>query len=147
MDIINAVAFSSQSTLLPTVASVNLPRVAPDALATAQFAQIMAAPQTAASTVIQEGQAVAVAPNVPRTNESASLGDRILQGLENLSTEFRGSMNSVETALKANVTQAQNLQDMLLLQHQLIRVSYQFDLIGKAVSRATQNIDQLVRMQ
>ena len=39
------------------------------------------------------------------------------------------------------------MQDLLKLQLQLVQVSVQYDLVGKAVSRSTQNFDQLVRIQ
>jgi type III secretion protein I len=38
------------------------------------------------------------------------------------------------------------ISDMLRLQTELLQVSVQYELVGKAVSRSTQNIDTLVRM-
>jgi type III secretion system YscI/HrpB-like protein len=37
--------------------------------------------------------------------------------------------------------------DLLAIQARLIRVSFEYELIGKAVNRMTQNIDQLTKLQ
>ncbi len=41
---------------------------------------------------------------------------------------------------------APNIGDMLRVQSEMLQVSVQYELVGKAVSRTTQNIDTLVRM-
>ena len=39
-----------------------------------------------------------------------------------------------------------SIADMLRLQADLVQISVQYEMVGKAVSRTTQNIDTLVRM-
>lgn len=114
----------------------------PDARATARFAEIMESGPVDAP----------AAANVPPTAVSAkpvegtqTLGDRILNGLSGASAEFQQSLKNVHAVLDAG--QAVSVQDLLKVQLNLTQVSIQYDLIGKAISRSTQNLDQLVKIQ
>lgn len=49
--------------------------------------------------------------------------------------------------LNSTASASLNIQDMLKLQMQLVQTSFQYELVGKAISRSTQNLDQLVRIQ
>ena len=40
-----------------------------------------------------------------------------------------------------------NVAELLKVQVALMQISVQYELIGKAVSRSTQNLDQLVKVQ
>lgn len=95
-----------------------------------------AAAQTVAQTAAQPTPAGA-APH--------SMGERILTGMQGVSSDFQAAWKSVAATLDGNPTIG--MQDMLKLQMQLVQVSVQYDLVGKAVTRSTQNIDQLVRLQ
>lgn len=122
------------SASLPASTSAVAPTGSPDALATARFAAIM---ETEAPAPLPESPAVAL--------PTASLGDRILNGLSGLSSDFTQSWKNVNAVLEngASVSTA----DMLKLQMGLTQLSIQYDLVGKAISRSTQNIEQLVKMQ
>lgn len=78
---------------------------------------------------------------------NASVGDRILNGMQGVSNDFRNSWDSVNKVVNSTSGEAVTMQEMLKLQMQLTQVTFQYDMVGKAVSRSTQNIDQLVRVQ
>ncbi len=79
------------------------------------------------------------APRIPGT-----LGDNILKGLQNVSEDFRKSWSNVNATLDGKVD---TISELLKLQMSMAQMSLQFELVGKGVSRATQNIDQLVKLQ
>ena len=116
--------------------------LAPDAQATARFAEIMQANPT---TPVSGEQAVASEVAVSVNGTSQTVGERILGGLSSLSADFQHNWKSVAAAMdgKSMTTTA----DMLNLQINLTQMAVQYDLFGKAISRSTQNIDQLVKMQ
>lgn len=74
------------------------------------------------------------------------MGDRILAGMQSVSGEFQSAWKSVSASLDANA-ETMGMHNLLKLQMHLVQVSVQYDLVGKAVSRSTQNFDQLVRVQ
>ena len=121
-----------------------LPAVAPDGLAAARFRALMEAPVAepavppAATPATQEAVA-----SVAGTD--TSLGDRVLAGMQKVSGEFQGVWQSVSNTLKSDAPLS--ARDMLALQLQLSQVAVQYELLGKAVGKSTQNIDQLVRLQ
>lgn len=122
------------SASLPAPTSAVAPTGSPDALATARFAAIM---ETEAPAPLPESPAVAL--------PTASLGDRILNGLSGLSSDFTQSWKNVNAVLENGTSVSTS--DMLKLQMGLTQLSIQYDLVGKAISRSTQNIEQLVKMQ
>jgi type III secretion protein I len=139
---------------LPALASTSSPLLpatvpaAPDALATARFNALMQQSPVpnaqAAATATSAG-----APTTTATSPavlSNSVGDRILHGMEGVSNNFQSAWKSVNATLDASA-QSTSMQDMMRLQLQLVQVSVQYELVSKAVSRSTQNFDQLVRIQ
>lgn len=116
------------------------PVLAPDPLASAQFAQIMAPPPVASPAPASADTGVrAVA------SENRTMGDNILSGMQGLSNDFQQSVKAVSAVLTdgANL----NVAELLKVQVALMQISVQYELIGKAVSRSTQNLDQLVKVQ
>lgn len=75
-----------------------------------------------------------------------TLGDRVLDSLQNMSSEFKRALN---TPLFNPVDGGPRLAvgQMLELQRSLIAVSINIDLTTKVVSKTGQNVDQLVRTQ
>jgi type III secretion protein I len=122
----------------PASASPAVP-LAPDDLASARFNEVMNANPTPVTQAIGEAFPAAV------TTERKSLGDAILSGMQNLSADFRQSWQTVNAALDGG--NLMTMSEMLKLQMGLVQVSLQYDMVGKAISRTTQNIDQLVKMQ
>ena len=153
MDIINTAALASLSTATSASAvGAASATAAPDALAAARFAETMSQPLAAAPAVTAANfaQAAGAAPALQPAAQlppNASVGDRILNGMENVSEGFRNSWDAVNRMIDSSSMQAGNVQDMLKLQLQLTQVTFEYDLVGKAVTRSTQNIDQLVRVQ
>lgn len=129
-------------------ASANPAPVAPPALqpaderATAQFASMMAAPIPAAelAPVTLTDTSVMVVPVQPPT-----MGDQILNGLQTVSSELKQSISDVSAALKPGVDVS--VSDLLRVQMGLMQVSVTYELVGKGISKSTQNLDQLVKLQ
>ncbi len=120
-------------------------RAAPSELAVEQFNAVMNAPSPAVSSS-SGAQAAGGATAAPVDDGPASLGNRILSGLERSSTELSSRWNSISTRLDQTAS-APRLSDMLRVQAELLQVSVQSEMVGKAVSKSTQNLDSMVRMQ
>jgi type III secretion protein I len=125
--------------------------VAPTSLATERFNALMNSPDmgtvtgpltgplTASATVVQT-------PVTPTLDTIApTLGNQILSSLRSTATDFSQKWQNIAVGLDKTVTQP-NIADMLRLQSELVQVSVQYELVGKAVSRTTQNIDAMVKM-
>ncbi|ARP77551.1 type III secretion system inner rod subunit SctI [Bordetella genomosp. 6] len=97
-----------------------------------------AIPDGAAALAPAEGPAAPVALDEP-------LGRRILGQLRGGLAEVAGKWQAVHTGL-AEVGQAPTLAGMLDLQARLLQASIEYELVGKAIGRATQNVDTLARM-
>ncbi len=113
---------------------------APDARAAERFAEIMQAGPVSADSATPD-----VLPAVVSAATSQTMGDKILGGLSSLSTDFQQSWKSVATVVNNDGMMTTN--EMLKLQMNLTQMSVQYDLIGKAISRSTQNVEQLVKIQ
>lgn len=121
---------------------------APDAAATQRFSALM---QPSAAEGVGAVVAALPAADMPALEPAAvkgpaSVGDRVLNGMQNVSDEFRGHWTRVSEMLRAHNPEL-SMESMLKLQMHLTQASMQYDMLGKAVSRATQNFDQLVRVQ
>lgn len=130
--------------LMATVAQASLPAAAPvaqvaDPLATARFSEVMNAQPTPVAEAVEAAYPQAL------PGERKTLGDTILSGMQGLSSEFQQSWKTVNAVLDGG--SAMTTYDMLKLQMGLTQMSIQYDLVGKAISRSTQNLDQLVKMQ
>jgi len=139
------------ATTLPALSSPAVVTAVPDASATARFAALMQAPPAAPTVMDSVAASMAAQPAAGSTAAAAvkgpsSVGDRILAGMQGVSSDFQSAWKSVSASLDSN-SQSMGMQDLLKLQLQLVQVSVQYDLVGKAVSRSTQNFDQLVRIQ
>ncbi len=136
MDLVSQLA----PTLLPAIHGNTLAAtpLGADPSATTRFSEIMNAQPTPLAEAIDQAY-----PTLPVENRT--LGDSILAGMQNLSTEFQQSWKTVNAALDAGSTMT--MSDMLKLQMGLTQMSIQYDLVGKAIARSTQNLDQLVKLQ
>lgn len=131
---------------LPVLPAPVAPTAVPDASATARFAALMQSPAAAGTPAMDHSASAAATAMHPAIDSPTSVGDRILAGMQGVSSDFQSAWKSVAATLDASAD-TMGMQDMLKLQMQLVQVSVQYDLVGKAVSRSTQNFDQLVRVQ
>lgn len=118
---------------------------APDDLAAARFRTLMQAPASEPTPTAVASVAAHNPPTVVSPPTDASLGDRVLNGMQSVSGEFQNIWQSVSNTLAS--AEPLDTRAMLKLQLQLSQVSVQYELLGKVVGRSTQNIDQLVRIQ
>ncbi|EHK65674.1 type III secretion system inner rod subunit SctI [Achromobacter arsenitoxydans] len=135
------------SAALPPV--LNTPAAAPAQLATERFNAIMNAPaiepgsETPALTGLQAALQTAFAAPVDAAPQT--LGNQILSSLRSTTTEYADKWQGISGRLDALAAQP-TVADMMRLQADLLHVSVNYEMVSKAVSRTTQNIDSLVRM-
>lgn len=77
------------------------------------------------------------------TKASRTMGDNILSGLHNVSTDLQKTWSALSDSLNGKMTASKMLQVQMGLAH----VTLQYELVSKIVARSTQNIDQLVKLQ
>ena len=118
-------------------------RAEPASLATERFNALMNAPQEPSLSGVSAALQSAFAATPP--DAAPTLGGQILSGLRGVATEFSDKWQNVARSLDGMGARPA-ISDMLRLQTDLMQVSVQYELVGKAVSRSTQNIDTLVRM-
>ena len=110
-----------------------------DEVAATRFAQMMK------PALPPDDPAPAATPAGSSATRPATLGESILEGMNHLSHEFDETRRAVRATLDPG--HAMTFSDALRLQLTLTELSIQNELVGKAISRSTQNIDQLVKMQ
>lgn len=131
-----------------------LPAVAPDAAAPAAVDPAQAERFAALATPVADaapaatGLAPLAAP--PATASVAmpdgTMGDRLLQGLQQVQGDFQAHLQAVGRLLEPGAPPA-TVPELLKLQLAMAQLSVQVEVVGKAIGRSTQNLDQLVRMQ
>lgn len=120
IDSLSGVRLQAMPSTAPVVAT-------PDAAAVQRFAALMQAPVP---------DAAALAPQ--------SLGDRLLDGLQSGANGFHTGWAQVSEALRSG--HALDAQQMLRMQLGMGLACLAIDLTSKAVSRATQSIDQVLHL-
>lgn len=131
------------SAALPPI--LNAPATPPAQLATERFNAVMNAPDVDAPalTGLQAALQTAFAPPVDAAPQT--LGNQILASLRSTTTEYSEKWQGISGRLDAMGAQP-SVADMMRLQADLLHVSVNSEMVSKAVSRTTQNIDSLVRM-
>ncbi|MEI2417097.1 type III secretion system inner rod subunit SctI [Orrella sp. JC864] len=114
----------------------------PSSLATERFNALMAAADAPAPSPVHAALSAAFAP---AAQAAPTLGSQILAGLQGTASEFSQRWQGISSTLE-RVAVSPNVAEMLRAQAEMLQVSVQYELVGKAVSRTTQNIDTLVRM-
>lgn len=130
------------STLAKTAAPAGASSSAPDAGAADRFRALMA-PETATTDTRSLHLPVAEPTDAAAP---ANLGDAILQKLHAMSGELDAgwqTLTSVGGATDAAVTVPQ----MMKFQAAAMQTSFQFELVGKVVSKSESDIEALVKMQ
>jgi type III secretion protein I len=122
------------------------PPAPPTTLATERFNAIMNGPDMGTVTGPLTASATVVQPvPLPLDATAPTLGNQILSSLRSTTADFSQKWQNIAVGLDKTVTQP-NIADMLRVQSELVQVSVQYELVGKAVSRTTQNIDAMVKM-
>ena len=79
------------------------------------------------------------------TDATPTLGSQILNGLRSGVAGFSDKWTGMAARLDA-VAEQPELGNLLRLQADMLQLSVQYEVVGKAVTRSTQNLDTLVRM-
>lgn len=130
----------------PVAASLGARTVSlsPSEAVTQRFNDIMsaAAPTPAVSPAMPAGLPVSVTASI---TESAGLGNTILSGLQSIPSEYSKKWRNVKASVD-EMSRNPSAGAMLTVQMGLLEVSVLYEMVGKGISRSTQNIDTLVRM-
>lgn len=119
--------------LVPSVAQP----AQPDARDTARFSELLEDDLAGPADV----QAAGAANRTNHTNHT--MGDNILSGLQNVSGDLQKEWKGISDSLQGDLSARKLLQ----VQMGLAGLVLQYELVSKAVTRTTQNIDQLVKLQ
>ena len=129
----------------PTAAAPATP-AAPSALVTERFNAMMNAPdatqamQTDTQSTLQQAFAAQ-----PSDQSQGSLGSQILAGLQSSAAQVSQQWQTLAGCIDRVATRP-SVGDLLQVQAQIVQAEVQYDLVSKTVSKATSNIDTLVRM-
>lgn len=77
--------------------------------------------------------------------ERVGLGNRILSGLQSVSSDYSKKWADIKSEVN-EMTQHPSAGAMLQVQMEVLQASVLYELVGKGISRSTQNIDALIRM-
>jgi type III secretion protein I len=119
------------------VAQLQTATPAPSADDAAKFADLV---QPAAPPLDSPGITAPLAPS------AQTPGDSILNGMSTLGTDFKDAWTAMQQAL-ARPSGDMTVAEMLRMQMNMVQLSVQVEMVGKTISKATQNIDQLAKLQ
>lgn len=133
--------------LAPALSVPAMPAVGSTAateLVTQRFNAVMSAPDPVS--VATPASSMGLPDHVlASSNETKTLGNQILTGLQSASADYAQKWQNVTAGL-TDLARQPSTASMLKVQSEMLQVSVQYELVGKAVARSTQNIDTLVRM-
>lgn len=143
---IAAAAQAILAAAMPSTTAAPSPPAAPSALVTERFNAMMNAPDTtqAAQTATQSTLQQAFAAQ-PSDQTQGSLGSQILAGLQSSAAQVSQQWLTLAGSIDRVATKP-SVGDLLQVQAQIVQAEVQYDLVSKTVSKATSNIDTLVRM-
>lgn len=131
----NEIAKISENKLIssPIVTDVAGAQTPDNAASLINFQQLM---KTESSKVVE---------NVQKTEISnKSFGDKVLNSMHNLNTEFTNSMASMEeSVMKVDITP----HDIMKTQLEVMKFGLQNELVNKIVGKTTQNLDSMIKSQ
>ena len=107
-----------------------------------RFRQVLFAPSEGA----QPNPSLAISPAASEAVSAPpkNLGEAIISTLQTASTDMsRNWSTAAQLVAQPNLTMA----DMLRLQMTVIQSSIQYELLGKAISKSTNNLDQILKTQ
>lgn len=143
MDTTVIAQLATQAITASPIEAANAPVPADEVTAT-RFAEMMKAAPVP-DDLARVGAAATPSAPPDGSTRPTTLGDSILEGVKHLSHEFDETRRAVRASLDPG--HSMSFSDALRLQLSLTELSIQNELVGKAISRSTQNIDQLVKMQ
>lgn len=94
------------------------------------------------TTIPDEGVRLIDASNM----ELRSMGEVILAKMDSVGKKFTTNMESIHSLLDKSPNSL-SLPDLLKIQIELGALSLEIDLVGKGVTKATQDVDQLSKLQ
>ena len=80
---------------------------------------------------------------IPSTTTN-TLGEAILNTLQSASTQMQQSWQQAAEVVAGKDI---NMADMLQLQMTVVQTSIQYELLGKGISKSTQNLEQILKTQ
>lgn len=84
------------------------------------------------------------ATNIPETG--GTIGDVILRSLNEVKDRIQTAYSGIEGMVAPNAAPP-TVTDVLALQYRLVQVSVEYELVSKVVSKSSQNLEQIVKVQ
>lgn len=113
---------------------------APDAAAVQQFTALMQAP----AAQINEPAAAGMTAIDAAANGPSSVGDKVLNGMQNASNKFQESWTRASNTLHADTPPS--AESILSMHMDITMATLQVDLLSKGVGSATKNLNEMVRL-
>jgi hypothetical protein len=110
----------------------------------ARLADLLSARDAQASQPVQQVQPPAADVQALRPNNT--MGDAMLRNLDSAGRSYTEINAKILDTLKVGSANL-NTADLLRIQIMLVDTSMKVDLIGKGISKATQEIDQITKLQ
>lgn len=120
-------------------------RLEPGTLATERFKALMSAPPQAPQTPPVLAGAPGVTPAAAGA-QPATMGGQILSGLRAAGADFSQKWQGIAQSLDQMGNRKASVGDMLRLQGQVLQMTVEYQLVGKAVSSTVNSINTLTRM-
>ena len=93
----------------------------------------------------QRSAAPAAVTSTPQPTGNG-LGDKMLSRMSSMGDDFQKTWQDVADVV-SGPDNTLSMQDMLRAQMHLVRVSTEYEVIGKVIGKSTQNVDQMLHMQ
>lgn len=82
-----------------------------------------------------------------KPTDNVSMGDAILRSLDAAGRSYQEKSAGIRKLMAVENTTPLTTSDLLRMQFELLDTSMQVDLISKTISKGTQHIDQLTKLQ
>lgn len=102
--------------------------------------------QEALSTKETTAETISTTPVKP-TGGAMTMGDSILRGMNSASQNYKKISGELNDALTENIGDHLSLQGALRLHMKFIEISMEAEVVSRVISKSTQHIDQLSKLQ
>ena len=96
---------------------------------------------------IDSTDAVSVSNPVRSTGGVSTMGDAILRGMQSASQNYKKISAEIHDSLSENTGQNLSLKGALELHMKFIEISMEAEVVSRVVSKSTQHVDQLSKLQ
>lgn len=77
----------------------------------------------------------------------ANMGDAIIRGMQAVGQHYQETTNGLHASIKESAASPLNIGGLLQIQARLIEVTMEVEVVSKGISKTTQHVDQLTKLQ